>query len=111
MRIKSRIVPLLLAGIVALGVATVPVAAADAAVSSTQAKAKTGTLAIQLVDVKGKALKKRVTVLYGTTNDLLGDGRTSAKGTISFKKLKPGTRYIAVGGFEGTYVGAVKTKI
>lgn len=111
MNIRSRIAPLLLAGIVALGIATVPAVAADAAISSTQAKAKTGSIAVQLVNVKGNALKKRVNIQYGTESEYMGQVRTSAKGTVTLKKLKPGTRYITINAYDGVYLQAVKTKI
>lgn len=118
MRITSRIAPLVLAGIVALGIVTVPAVAADAASSSTssstpaKAKAKTGTLVIQLVDATGKALKKRATVSYGTDFGTLTDIRTNAKGSVTIKKLKPSSKYIALGAFDSaTYVQTHKSKI
>ena len=113
MNIKSRIAPLLLAGVVALGIATVPAVAADAApsISTTQAKAKTGTLVVQLVTPAGKILKKRFGVLYGSRSEPLGGGTTSFKGKITFKKIKAGKSYIAVAYPSASYVTPFKTGI
>jgi len=111
--IKSRIAPLLLAGIVALGIATVPAVAADAApsVSTTQAKSKTGTLVVQLVTPAGKVLKTRLEVGYGTQEKQLGGGTTSMKGKITFKKIKAGKSYIAVAFPTASYLIAFKTGV
>ena len=108
--LKTRVAPLLLAAIVGLGVASVPVGAAAAATPSTQAATKTGTLAVQLVDAKGKVLKKRVMIAWSALN-VSDAGTTSAKGARTVTKLAPGSSYAVSSVSAGTYVNATKTRI
>ena len=116
MRLKSKIAPLVLAGIVALGIVTVPAVAADAAAptastaSSTQAKAKTGTLTIQLVSPTGKAVKKSIYILWSSPKDD-GYAKTNSKGAYTFKKLAPGTKYTVRTYGDSANLPAAKSKV
>ena len=114
MRLKSKIAPLVLAGIVALGIVTVPAVAADAAAptassaSSTQAKAKTGKLTVQLVRASGKAYTQKIELsVDGAKNYMVVS--TNSKGAFTLTKLKPSSKYTIRYYGSNVYLPATKT--
>jgi len=107
--IASRIAPLLLAGVVALGLVA-PASVAAAAPASPTATATTGKLVVQLVDVRGKVLKKKVMITWGGPGD--GDaGTTNSKGSLTVTKLAPASNYTVTTASHGKYVDASKVKV
>ena len=108
--LKSRVAPLLLAAVLGLGVASVPVASASAAPIAAQAAAKTGSLSVQLVDAKGKVLKKRVMVAWSAPN-VSDAGTTNTKGAVTITKLTPGSSYVVSSVSASTYVNVSKTRV
>ena len=112
MNIKSRIAPLLLAGIVALGIATVPAVAADAATSSTQAKVKTGTIQVQVLTPAGKIYKKAGVIIVYSSGQAGDFAKTNSKGIATLKKVPVGSKYTVGNGYEAhKYVLVSKSKV